>query len=328
MGKYLGPVSLGKIVELAKNGLASKQEVMDIINESDTEKLWKHTKEGCYSVIQEVRDGYLVDVCEICGKELRRVEIAPDDEIDNWTYTTEDGYVKLSKYTGEDTEVTVYAAYMVEDEVYKTKIATGNGLFGTKTTITSITFNDGIDYSEMTSTALMFNYCRALTDLTFPNDFDTSHVTDMNNMFNTCAAITTVDLSTFDTSSVTNFSQMFQGCALLTAITFGDKFDTSKTDRLDNLFYGCKALSSLDLTSFITDDVTTMNSMFYNCQALTTLDLRSFDTHKVTNMDMMFNNCTLLTKILATEDKWVIPEGCSTSAMFTKCACQSVSYEE
>jgi len=40
-----------------------------------------------------------------------------------------------------------------------------------------------------------------------------------------------------------------------------------------------------------------MNSMFYNCSKLTTLDLSSFDTSNVTDMNHMFYNCSELTTL-------------------------------
>ena len=41
--------------------------------------------------------------------------------------------------------------------------------------------------------------------------------------------------------------------------------------------------------------------MFENCSALTTLDLSSFNTQNVINMDLMFKNCSALTTIYASE---------------------------
>lgn len=61
---------------------------------------------------------------------------------------------------------------------------------------------------------------------------------------------------------------------------------------LSYLFYGNVKLTSLDLSSFDTSQVTNMEGMFYNCNALQSLNVSSFDTHNVTNMSRMFQLST------------------------------------
>ena len=63
------------------------------------------------------------------------------------------------------------------------------------------------------------------------------------------------------------------------------------------MFYGCSALTSLNLSSFNTANVTSMGYMFYNCSALTSLDLSNFNTAKVTFMRNMFSDCKALTSL-------------------------------
>jgi surface protein len=63
------------------------------------------------------------------------------------------------------------------------------------------------------------------------------------------------------------------------------------------MFYNCSSLTSLDVSSFDTHNVTDMGTMFGKCSSLTTLDLSSFDTSKVTKMDWMFYTCDALTSI-------------------------------
>ena len=61
------------------------------------------------------------------------------------------------------------------------------------------------------------------------------------------------------------------------------------------IFAGCSSLTSLNLSSFNTANVTNMNSMFGICSSLTSLDLSSFNTAKVKSMYGMFYKCEFLT---------------------------------
>ena len=63
------------------------------------------------------------------------------------------------------------------------------------------------------------------------------------------------------------------------------------------MFSNCSGLTSLDLSSFNTSNVTSMKSMFEICSGMTSLDLSNFDTSKVTSMYDMFLDCNSLTTI-------------------------------
>ena len=61
------------------------------------------------------------------------------------------------------------------------------------------------------------------------------------------------------------------------------------------MFDGCSKLTSLDLSSFNTAEVTNMSRMFYNCTGLTTIYVSDgYTTAKVSNGLSMFYNCTSL----------------------------------
>jgi surface protein len=79
-------------------------------------------------------------------------------------------------------------------------------------------------------------------------------------------------------------------------------------------------LTSLDLSSFNTANVTDMTAMFYGCSGLTSLDLVSFNTANVSSMKSMFYGCSELATIYAGED-WNT-DGVSSSnstSMFEGC---------
>ena len=60
------------------------------------------------------------------------------------------------------------------------------------------------------------------------------------------------------------------------------------------MFDGCSSLTSLDLSSFNTQNVTNMEYMFYDCNSLISLDLSNFNTQNVDDMRGMFFNCNSL----------------------------------
>ena len=63
------------------------------------------------------------------------------------------------------------------------------------------------------------------------------------------------------------------------------------------MFFGCNRLSSIDLSSFITNNVTNMKAMFFTCSNLKNINLSSFYTKNVIDMSFMFNGCVSLTNL-------------------------------
>jgi surface protein len=63
------------------------------------------------------------------------------------------------------------------------------------------------------------------------------------------------------------------------------------------MFFGCNVVTSLDVSSFDTSNVTDMKYMFYRCNTVTNLDISSFDISNVTDMQHMFNECSEITNI-------------------------------
>ena len=84
------------------------------------------------------------------------------------------------------------------------------------------------------------------------------------------------------------------------------------------MFYGCISLTSLNLSSFNTTNVTSMANMFYSCSSLTTLDLSSFNVNKVTNMNFMFYG-TIKLKTIYVSDLWNVDNVTNSTNMFGNC---------
>ena len=88
----------------------------------------------------------------------------------------------------------------------------------------------------------------------------------------------------------------FAGFSEMTSIDLSS-LDTSEVTNMAIMFNACSGLTSLDLSSFDTSNVTMMEWMFTGCSSLTSLDVSSFDTSNVTSMTEMFAACSSLTSL-------------------------------
>ena len=86
-------------------------------------------------------------------------------------------------------------------------------------------------------------------------------------------------------------SYLFNNCRKLTTLDLSS-FDTSNVTNMEAMFKQCYGFIRLDLgDNFNTANVTNMSSMFYYCSGLIELDLSNFDTSNVRNMSSMFYYC-------------------------------------
>jgi surface protein len=63
------------------------------------------------------------------------------------------------------------------------------------------------------------------------------------------------------------------------------------------MFFNCKSLADLNVSGWITSNVTNMYGMFQDCLNLTALNLSSWRTSNVTKMHAMFYNCANLQEV-------------------------------
>lgn len=84
----------------------------------------------------------------------------------------------------------------------------------------------------------------------------------------------------------------FSNASSLASITGLDKLDTTAVKDMDYMFYRCAELTSLDLSSFNTENVMNMRSMFNSCRRLETIYASSlFTTDTVDSSSNMFDGC-------------------------------------
>lgn len=309
------------------------------------------------------KDDVPTKVFQMNNNENDTYEIAPNNECNNWNYTLdEENKIITLNYCQNysNTDVIVYANYVIDGVTYKTKIkdlyySIGNmaptkHMFSGMGSIKTIKFSENIDMSNVKGLHGMFYNCINLTSIEGISNWDLTSVTDMDAMFSGCKSLTKLDLSNWklanvdmsylfckcesltevnmnnwNTSSVTHMNSMFSGCSSLINLDLSN-WDTSGVIYMGSMFIGCTSLTSLDLSNFDTGNVTIMDGMFRACTSLTSLDLSSFDTRKATNMNDMFYNCSNLATIYATNGKWSTSNA-TTYYMFDNCGTKSVTYK-
>ncbi|MCQ2978766.1 MAG: BspA family leucine-rich repeat surface protein, partial [Clostridia bacterium] len=128
------------------------------------------------------------------------------------------------------------------------------------------------------------------------NEDDTQYVTSMQNTFQ-CGSndlLEITGLNKLDTSKVTNMTYMFNNASKNNNFTLNlFNFDTSSATTFYGMF-GNLNVTSLNLSNFVTTNVTDMNNMFYGMHNITEIDMSNFDTSKVEDFKSMFNGCSSL----------------------------------
>ena len=246
----------------------------------------------------------------LSASSIESIEFLPslqvgEDAIGYWDASYNHDNMVVAWYTDTDSD-NLYELYLGGNGKIYAPVNI-NSLFKNFNNVTSISFGNYFNTTNVTNMNALFYGCSNLESILFGQNFDTPNVTNMLNMFNGCSKLTSLDLSTFDTRNVTVMNSstygngMFWNCYSLTSITFGQNFDTSNISIMSYMFYNCSKLTSLNLNNWNTENVTNMTGMFYNCSKLETLNLSGWDTSKVTKMssesglgDGMFYKCSSL----------------------------------
>lgn len=95
---------------------------------------------------------------------------------------------------------------------------------------------------------------------------------------------------------VTNFSYCLQNMPKLNRVNC-ENIDVSAAENLTGFFANNTLLTSLDLSTWKVDNVTTLNNFLNGCSSLSYLNLNGWNTSKLQNMNNTFNNCKVLEEI-------------------------------
>ena len=111
---------------------------------------------------------------------------------------------------------------------------------------------------------------------------------------------------------------LFDGFSNVSKILGLEHLDLSQATSTIYMFNDCENLTSLNLSSFNTANVTEMRAMFRKCRALTALDLSSFNISKVIDMEAMFEDDENLADLNISSFKTTLPV--NLGATFKNCA--------
>ena len=101
-----------------------------------------------------------------------------------------------------------------------------------------------------------------------------------------------------NTNSSWMFNSRYIGYAIASILDIDlSNFVSSEVTNMDSMFSGLSNLTSLNLSHFDTSKVTDMQYMFSGVRDLTSLNLSNFDTSKVTDMRNMFSGMSNLTSL-------------------------------
>lgn len=169
----------------------------------------------------------------------------------------------------------------------------------------------------------MFKGCKLLnSNFKISSNFIGSSVQSTTNMFNGCTGLESLDLHGSNVSGVGDMSYMFQSCSALTNLNVGWSGMSTRTTTLNSMFNACANLSTLDLSTFNTPNVTNFEQMFVGCTKLNNLILPSnFIGPNATNLIGMFGYCTAITTVaLDSSGPQTFNNTLNMSSMFYGCS--------
>ncbi len=154
------------------------------------------------------------------------------------------------------------------------------------------------DYGSLDAGRRWDDACNIIQKVVFDPSFaNCTTITSTAIWFDHCSNLSVIEgIENLNVSNVTDMNSMFNGCSSLTSLDLST-FVTEKVSNMRNLFNGCTSLTSLNVSNFNTSNVIATIQMFLGCSSLETLDLSSFNTNRVSNMSEMFRGCSGLKTI-------------------------------
>lgn len=146
----------------------------------------------------------------------------------------------------------------------------------------------GINFSKTKNMSSMFFSYSVYKKIILDN-MDTSAAEDMSGMFQYMGTDNTpaegIDISSFNTSKVKNMKDMFSGSMAATIKISG--IDTSNVENMDSMFSSLKNVKELDLSNIDVRKVTSVYNIFYSNTALTSLNLSNWHPDSLTSFNVL-----------------------------------------
>ena len=251
-------------------------------------------------------------------------KVATDNQFnfDDWTTETDDTYLNITGYKGDNSKQIVvpngadFAKAGKNDKNLQVEIdkntladlivdgvapklsntdgqkivAKGNDWFATfwEKDLHDISGLANLDTSNVTNMREMF-YGNQISDLSPLSNWNTSKVTDMDSMFDGNQISDLSPLTNWNTSNVTDMDSMFDGNQISDLSPLAN-WDTSKVTDMSRMFYYNQISDLSPLAGWNTNNVTDMHEMFHGNEISDLRPLSNWDTSKVTNMYGMFDH--------------------------------------
>ncbi len=208
----------------------------------------------------------------------------------------------------------------VDISMFDTRAATSMAsMFNNAKTLRNVTYGENFKTDNVQNFSSMYENTLAMENLDIITTFNTAAATNMNAMFKN-SKVSEIDVTGFDTSSVINMGSMFMNMDGLSTLDIHN-FDTRKAEDMSYLFSGLKNitahpivganfqtgalknmkgmyrnysnnLTTIDLSTYDTTNVTDMSELFYENPQLTSVNINGFVTDKVTTFSHMFDGCS------------------------------------
>lgn len=182
----------------------------------------------------------------------------------------------------------------------------------------SLAFLDVNNWDMISGCSLnsMFSYS-GITDIDL-SKWDTSNISNLSNLFFNCTKLKQIDLHTWNTKSVSTCYWLFRGCSSLEFINI-DGWNTCNVYDMGRMFGECPKLITIKgLNKLNTRNVQFTRLMFIADHSLTTLDLSSFNTQNCIDTSQMFRGCYNL-KSIYVSDTFVMTKVSNSTQMFLDC---------
>lgn len=162
-------------------------------------------------------------------------------------------------------------------------------------------------YSDAGQTTLITQYYTDVVDIqggspwygdcVFGNRPNSPTNPDCSELFKNQTA-TGWDVTEFYSNGVIDMSYFFADNANLTQIIGLDLLDTGSLTDISYMFSGDSLLTHLDLSAWITQNITNIEGLFKNCSGLTEIDVRNFDfTYKPDGVTALIEQADVFTGV-------------------------------
>lgn len=175
------------------------------------------------------------------------------------------------------------------------KVTHMHQMFADCTSLNSVDLSK-LDTSKVEIMSDLFHGAKNLRNVNV-STWDTGSATSMEELFRNCEQLTSIDLTNWDTRQITSTSGlkcMFENAINLKSIKFGPKFTCENAKSIDQMFNNTRSLTSLDLSTFKTAQLTDMDSTFANMASIKFLDLSVMNLTNVQTLRYLFANNTQL----------------------------------